>query len=233
MTAAQALFHPHGARGRLITLEGGEGAGKSTQLAHIVRWLLEGGIEAIGTREPGGSPDAEILRTFLLSGRLASLGPAAEAILFAAARIDHIDATIEPALAAGKCVVCDRFADSTRAYQGAREQLDPCFLRALERVTLGAVRPDLTLIFDLPAAEGLARAGLRREPDEGPDRFEGEDLRFHENLRAAFLAIAAAEPERCAVIDASQPEEEVSQAIFGIISKRLFAPPATEQAPSG
>jgi dTMP kinase len=233
MTAAQALFHPHGARGRLITLEGGEGAGKSTQLGHIVRWLQEKGIEAVGTRAPGGSPGAEGLRTFLLSGRLASLGPAAEAILFAAARIDHIDATIEPSLAAGKCVVCDRFADSTRAYQGAREQLDPRFLRALERVTLGAVRPDLTLIFDLPAAQGLTRAGLRRGSAEGPDRFEGEDLRFHESLRAAFLAIAAAEPERCAVIDASQSEADVSRAIFGIISKRLFAPPVAGQAANG
>jgi dTMP kinase len=233
MTAARAHLHSQGARGRLITLEGGEGAGKSTQLAHIMRWLQQSGIEAIGTREPGGSPGAEILRTFLLSGRLASLGPAAEAILFAAARIDHIDATIEPALSAGKFVVCDRYADSTRAYQGAQEQLDPRFLRALERVTLGTVRPDLTLIFDLPAAEGLARAGLRRGHSEGPDRFEGEDLRFHESLRATFLAIAAAEPGRCAVVDASQPEESVSQAIFDIISKRLLVPAAAKQADVG
>src|SRR5262249_5914227 len=159
-TAARAQLHERGARGRLITLEGGEGAGKSTQLAHIVRWLQQRGIDAIGTREPGGSPGADILRRFLLSGRAASLGPAAEAILFSAARIDHIDATIDPALCAGRFVVCDRFADSTRIYQGAREQLDPRFLRALERVTLGAVRPDLTLIFDLPPAEGLARARL-------------------------------------------------------------------------
>jgi dTMP kinase len=234
MTAAQAHLHSQGARGRLITLEGGEGAGKSTQLAHIMRWLQQSGIEAIGTREPGGSPGAEILRMFLLSGRLAILGPAAEAILFAAARIDHIDAMIEPALSAGKFVVCDRYSDSTRAYQGAQEQLDPRFLRALERVTLGTVRPDLTLIFDLPAAEGLARASLRRGHAEGPaDRFEGEDLRFHESLRATFLAIAAAEPGRCAVVDASQPEEGVSQAIFDIISKRLLVPAAAKQADVG
>jgi dTMP kinase len=209
------------ARGRLITLEGGEGAGKSTQLAHILRWLKQIGIEAIGTREPGGAPGAEILRKILLSGRVAHLGPAAEALLFAAARIDHIDATIEPALACGRFVVCDRFADSTRAYQGALGKADPRFLRALERVTLGAVRPDLTLIFDLPAGEGLARAASRRSGG-GPDRFEAEDLQFHESLRSAFLAIAAEEPARCAVIDALRPEEEVSQTIFDIIEDRLL-----------
>jgi dTMP kinase len=225
MTTVNAQLHAPVARGRLITLEGGEGAGKSTQLAHILHWLKQLGIEAIGTREPGGSPGAEILRKVLLSGSVARLGPAAEALLFAAARIDHIDATIEPALASSRFVVCDRFADSTRAYQGAQENLDPPFLRALERVTLGAVRPDLTLIFDLPPAQGLARAASRRG-GESPDRFEGEDLRFHESLRAAFLAIATEEPGRCAVIDASRPEEDVSQTIFGIISERLLAPVA-------
>jgi dTMP kinase len=225
MTKVNAQLHAPVARGRLITLEGGEGAGKSTQLAHILHWLKQLGIEAIGTREPGGSPGAEILRKVLLSGSVVRLGPAAEALLFAAARIDHIDATIEPALASSRFVVCDRFADSTRAYQGAPGKLDPLFLRALERITLGAVRPDLTLIFDLPPAQGLARAASRRG-DESPDRFEGEDLRFHESLRAAFLAIATEEPGRCAVIDASRPEEDVSQTIFGIISERLLSPAA-------
>lgn len=219
------LQAPH-ARGRFITLEGGEGAGKSTQLAHILDWLRKKGIDAIGTREPGGSPGAEVLRKILLSGSLAGLGPAAEALLFAAARIDHIDATIEPALASGKFVVCDRFADSTRAYQGAQGKADPKFLRALERVALGPLRPDLTLIFDLPAAEGLARAEGRRSGGDKPDRFEAEALHFHESLRAAFLAIAAEEPERCAVIDAARTEEKVSQAIFGVISERLLAPAA-------
>jgi dTMP kinase len=233
MTEAGAQPPSLAARGRLITLEGGEGTGKSTQVPHIVRWLQQTGFEAIGTREPGGSPGAEILRRFLLSGRVASLGPAAEALLFAAARIDHIEATIEPALSTGMFVVCDRYADSTRAYQGAREQLDPRFLRALERVTLGTVRPDLTLIFDLPAAEGLARAQFRRGGGENPDRFEGEDLQFHESLRAGFLAIAAAEPGRCAVVDASRSEEDVAQEIFAIISDRLLAPAAVQQAHSG
>ena len=162
----------------LITLEGGEGAGKSTQIAHLLRNLRKAGIEAIGTREPGGSPGAEILRKVLLSGSVARLGPAAEAILFAAARVDHIDKKIEPALAAGTFVVCDRFADSTRAYQGARGQVDPQFLRALERITLGDVRPGLTLILDLPVAEGLARAAARRGAGDAPDRFEREDFRI-------------------------------------------------------
>ncbi|MGB6177368.1 MAG: dTMP kinase, partial [Methylocella sp.] len=188
MSEARPQIHAARERGFLITLEGGEGVGKSTQAGHLLRNLRKAGIEAIGTREPGGSPGAEILRKVLLSGAVARLGPAAEAILFAAARVDHIDKTIEPALAAGTFVVCDRFADSTRAYQGARGQLDPQFLRALERVTLGDVRPGLTLIFDLPVAQGLARAAARRGAGEAPDRFEREDLEFHESLRAAFLA---------------------------------------------
>ena len=220
-------------RGSFVTLEGGEGVGKSTQVRHLLRNLKEAGIAAIGTREPGGSPGAEILREVLLSGGVARLGPAAEAILFAAARIDHIDKTIEPALSAGTLVVCDRFADSTRAYQGARGQLDPRFLRALERVTLGDLRPDLTLILDLPAAEGLARAAARRGANETPDRFEHEDLRFHESLRAAFLAIAVAEPARTAVIDAARSEADVAQAIFEAVLNRIIAPVRAKQARRG
>jgi dTMP kinase len=220
-------------RGSFITLEGGEGVGKSTQTIHLLRNLGSAGIEAVGTREPGGSPGAEILRKVLLSGDVARLGPAAEAILFAAARVDHIDKTIEPALAAGTFVVCDRFADSTRAYQGTRGQLDPRFLRALERVTLGDVRPGLTLILDLPVAEGLARAAARRGARDAPDRFEREDFAFHESLRAAFLALAAAEPVRCAVIDAARAEGEVARAIFEVVSNRLIAPAAAKQAGRG
>jgi dTMP kinase len=230
MSEARAQIHVTRERGSFITLEGGEGVGKSTQTGHLLRNLRNAGIEAIGTREPGGSPGAEILRKVLLSGDVARLGPTAEAILFAAARVDHIDHTIEPALAGGIVVVCDRFADSTRAYQGTRGQLDPRFLRALERVTLGDVRPGLTLILDLPAAEGLARAAARRDARERPDRFEREDLEFHESLRAAFLAMAVAEPERCAVIDAARAEEEVARAIFEVVSNRLIAQGAAKQA---
>lgn len=201
-------------------------------MGHLLRNLREAGIEAIGTREPGGSPGAEILRNVLLSGSVARLGPAAEAILFTAARIDHIDKTIRPALAAGTFVVCDRFADSTRAYQGASGELDPRFLNALERVALSGVRPDLTLILDLPAAEGLARAAARRSAAEA-DQFEREDLQFHERLRAAFLSIAAAEPARCAIIDAAGSEEDVARAIFDAVLERLIAPAAGKQTRHG
>jgi dTMP kinase len=219
-------------RGAFITLEGGEGAGKSTQLAHILRFLHEKGIEAIGTREPGGSPGAEVIRGVLLSGSLSDLGPAAEAILFGAARIDHIEKKIKPALMAGTFVVCDRFSDSTRAYQGAGGGLDPRFSRALERVVLGDVKPDLTLILDLPPSLGLARAAARRRAGDSPDRFEREDTQFHETLRAAFLAIAAAEPKRCAVIDAGPPEDVVARTIFNVIEKRLLCPAAARLARS-
>jgi dTMP kinase len=216
-------------RGKLITLEGGEGAGKSTQIGHLLRRLGAAGIEAIATREPGGSEGAEILRKILLSGVVKPLGPAAEAILFAAARIDHIDNTIEPALRAGKWVVSDRFSDSTRAYQGGAGEIDPRVLNALERVALGDLRPDLTLILDLPAEEGLRRAARRRAPGETLDRFEGEDLRFHQSLRASFLAIAAADAGRCAVIDAGAPEAEVADAIWRVASARLIAAPAEQE----
>jgi dTMP kinase len=209
-------------RGTFITLEGGEGVGKSTQMRHLIARLQSRGVEAISTREPGGSPGAEILRDLLLSGMIKDLGPKAEAILFAAARIDHIDHTIAPALAANKWVVCDRFADSTRAYQGALGGLDPGFLRALERVTVGETRPDLTLILDLPPEIGLARAAARRGAGQASDRFEGEGLAFHEALRKAYLAIAAAEPERCVLVDADHSEEEVAQAIWDTVSYRLF-----------
>ncbi len=209
------------ARGKFITLEGGEGAGKSTQSGHLLRRLRAEGIEAVATREPGGSERAEILRRILLSGVVKPLGPAAEAILFAAARIDHIDYLIEPALAVGKWVVSDRFADSTRAYQGGA--IDPRLINALERVALGDLKPDLTLILDLPPEEGLRRAARRRAKGEEADRFEGEDLRFHEALRAAFLAIAAADPGRCAVIDASLPVAQVAEAIGAVVSERLLA----------
>lgn len=216
-------------RGTFITLEGGEGAGKSTQVRYLVARLQARGIEAISTREPGGSPGAEILRDLLLSGMIKALGAKAEAILFAAARIDHIDHTIAPALSAGKWVVCDRFADSTRAYQGTLGGLDPGFLRALERVTVGDTRPDLTLILDLPPEIGLARAAERRGMSAPTDRFEAEGLAFHEALRKAYLAIAAAEPDRCVVVDAAHSEDEVAQAIWDAISHRLLDTDASVQ----
>lgn len=228
MIEAAGRSPPARGRGAFITLEGGEGAGKSTQAARVAQRLRQVGIEAISTREPGGSPGAEILRQTLLSGLFKPLGPAAEALLFAAARIDHIDATIEPALAAGAFVVSDRFADSTRVYQGALGGLDPRFVRALERVALGGLRPDLTIILDLPPEEGLARAAARRKSGEGADRFESEDIRFHEGLRDAYLEIAALEPSRCVVIDAGRPEAEAARAIWDAISDRILRRRARE-----
>ena len=206
--------------GRFITLEGGEGAGKSVQAKRLEEKLLALGLEVVRTREPGGSPYAEELREAILSGFAAQFGPEGEALLFAAARIDHLDKTILPALARGAWIVCDRFADSTRAYQGVAGDLPPAFVTGLEEVVVGANRPDLTLILDVPAETGLERARARRGT-ESADRFEAEGLEFHETLRRAFLDIAAAEPERCVVIDARKPEEEVAEAIWSAVEERL------------
>lgn len=212
--------------GRFITIEGGEGGGKSTQSKALVARLRAVGVQAIATREPGGSPSAEKIREVLLAGTFKTLGTKAEALLFAAARIDHLDLLIKPALAAGTWVVCDRFHDSTRAYQGALGSLDPGFLETLERVTLAGTKPDLTLILDLPAKLGLTRAAMRRTAGAAPDRFEAESLAFHQTLRQAFLAIAASEPDRCVVVDATQAPEDVEQAIWDAVSYRLPVPEA-------
>lgn len=210
-------------RGRFVTLEGGEGAGKSTQQKILLERLEQAGIRAIGTREPGGSPKAEQLREILLSGAAAPMGPLAEAMLFCAARIDHLDQTIRPALAQGIWVVCDRFSDSTRAYQGTLGNVDPRLIRALERVTLGDTRPNLTLVMDLPAEIGLARAAARRGTVGAVDRFEAENMAFHRALRASFRAIAEAEPKRCVLIDASGRTAEVAERIWGAITRQLFS----------
>ncbi len=208
------------APGRFITLEGGEGVGKSVQARRLAARLGEAGLSVVLTREPGGSPGAEALREVILSGGAARYGAIGEAILFSAARIDHIDATIAPALKRGEWVVSDRFLDSTRAYQGAAGRLDPALVASLERVAVGACRPDLTLVLDLPAAEGLARASARRG-EAAADRFEGEGLVFHETLRRAFLAIVEAEPDRCVAIDARPGEGEVAAAIWAAVRARL------------
>jgi dTMP kinase len=208
------------APGRFITLEGGEGAGKSVQARRLAARLGEAGLDVVLTREPGGSPGAEALREVILSGGAARYGAIGEAILFSAARIDHIDATIAPALRRGEWVVSDRFLDSTRAYQGAAGRLDPDLVASLERVAVGACRPDLTLVLDLPAAEGLARASARRG-EAAADRFEGEGLAFHETLRRAFREIVVAEPQRCVLIDARPGEGEVAAAIWAAVRARL------------
>ena len=219
-----------GKRGAFITLEGGEGGGKSTQAKALAARLERAGVRAIVTREPGGSDTAERIREALLAGRFEALGPKAEALLFAAARIDHLDQTIRPALAQGTWVVCDRFHDSTRAYQGALGNIDPRFLRSLERVTLAGTLPDLTLILDLPAEIGMRRAVLRRHLGVPADRFEKQSSDFHEALRQAFLAIAAAEPNRCVIVDAALSRGDVEQAIWTAVLHRLNLPVALPTA---
>jgi dTMP kinase len=206
--------------GKFITFEGGEGAGKSTQAALLEKRLSGMGIGVVLTREPGGSPGAEIIRHVLLSGAARRFGASAEALLFAAARADHLDTVIKPALQAGRWVVCDRFIDSTRVYQGIVGQVDMPFIRGLERLTIGASRPDLTFMLDLPAETGLARAQARRG-DAGPDRFETEDLAYHQALNAGFRAIAAEEKQRCVLIDANRPPERVAADIWQAVCQRL------------
>jgi dTMP kinase len=208
-------------RGRFITFEGGEGAGKSTQVRRLVSRLEERGIEVIATREPGGSPKAEALRDVLLSGAAARFGAAGEAILFSAARIDHVDNTIAPALARGAWVVSDRFADSTRAYQGTLGRLDSGLIRELERIAIASARPDLTIFLDIPSEAGLLRVSRRRN-GEPADRFEAEGIEFHAKLRKAFLDIAAAEPERCVVVNALAPEDDVAAAVWDEVERRLL-----------
>jgi dTMP kinase len=209
-------------RGSFITFEGGEGAGKSTQIERIRSRLAAAGLDVLVTREPGGSPRAEEIRAFILSGKARALGSAAEALLFSAARLDHLDRTIRPALARGTHVLCDRFADSTRAYQGALGKVDDKLLASLERVVVSDTRPDLTFVLDLPADLGLERARRRREAKgERTDRFEAEDARFHESLREAFLRIAAADPRRCVVIDAARDPDAVERDIWTALQERL------------
>jgi len=174
----------------------------------------------VTTREPGGTPKAEAYRGALLAGVAKPYGPMAEALLFSAARIDHLDALIRPALARGAALLCDRFSDSTRAYQGAAGGLEPGLLRALERVVVGPTRPDLTLILDLPPEIGLERAQARAGSGAA-DRFEAESLDFHRRLRDAFREIARAEPERCAVIDAGAEPDAVEGAIRAAVAARL------------
>lgn len=205
------------ARGRFITLEGGEGAGKSTQASRLADWLRGRGVPVLVTREPGGSPRAEALRELLLTGRVAPFGAEAEALVFAIARAEHLEATIRPALQAGDWVVCDRFLDSTWAYQGSAG-VAPRVLARLDRIAVGGDRPDLTLILDLPPEIGLARMRAR---SNAPDRFEGDGIAQHAARRRAFLDIAAREPQRCAIIDASAGPDQVAADIRAIVEQRL------------
>ncbi|HEY7229288.1 MAG TPA: dTMP kinase [Pseudolabrys sp.] len=207
-------------RGHFITFEGGEGSGKSTHAATLAQRLKALGYDVVLTREPGGSTGAEIIRHILLSGIAKPLGAETEAILFAAARDDHVRNTILPALKSGSWVICDRFIDSTRVYQGQLGNVDQRLIRSLERVTVGQAVPELTFILDVPAQIGLERAKSRRGHSEA-DRFEAESMEFHEKLRQAYRTLAAAEPDRCVVIDGRPPREAVSDRIWSIVEERL------------
>jgi dTMP kinase len=206
------------AQGRFITFEGGEGAGKSTQLKRVAARLQAAGQEVVATREPGGSPGAESIRELVLNGAADRWSPVTETLLMYAARRDHVERVIRPALTRGAWVVCDRFADSTRAYQGAAGGTEPKLIAALETYILEETRPDLTLIFDLPVEVGLERAHLRAGAEM---RFESKGQAFHERLREGFLSIAKAEPERCAVIDATGSVDEVEARVWAAVDGRL------------
>ena len=213
--------------GKFITFEGGEGAGKSTQVRFLAERLKRAGVTCVPTREPGGTATAEAIRRLLLSGLAEQLGVDGEAVLFAAARADHVEHVIRPALDAGQWVLSDRFFDSTHVYQSAA---DPHFLDALDRVAVGTTLPDLTIILDLPAEVGMARAAARTaESGTVPDRFERDETALHEARRQAFLKIAAAAPERCVVVDATLPEAEVAEAVWQAVDTRLIRPAAPQQ----
>lgn len=202
-------------RGRFITLEGGEGAGKSTQSSLLIQALAERGIRAIATREVGGAPGAEAIRELWLSKPQGYWDPMTEVFLIMAARREHLHKTILPALEAGTWVISDRFVDSTRAYQGIGLDLGVDRIDALYREVAGSFWPDKTLLFDLPVETGLARMHSR---SGACDRYEAQSVAFHETLRAAFLKLAAAEPTRFAVLDASQTVEAVAQAAMKQVS---------------
>lgn len=208
-------------RGRFVTFEGGEGAGKSTQIRLLADRLRGRGVDVVVTREPGGSVLAERLRALLLGGKAHDLGPLAEAALFSAARADHVDRLIRPAVLSGQWVLSDRFADSTRVYQGAVGAVPMAQVAALEALALDGLKPDLTLVLDLPAEIGVRRANARRG-EEVADRFERDDLAIHEARRQGFLALAKAEPQRVAAIDADAPADVVAGRVWAEVERRLL-----------
>ena len=223
------------ALGKFITFEGGEGTGKSTQARLLAERLATTGVKTLLTREPGGSKKAEQIRALLLSGKIKHFGPFGEALMFSLARLDHLEKAIRPALRKGLWVVCDRFSDSTRAYQGAAGGLDQDLVEGLERVVVGRTRPQLTIILDLPPEVGLERA-RRRAADEGDqkssgnpagdttagrDRFETQDLEFHKRLRQEFLDIAAENKIRYSVLNAVIPADKLAQQVWRVVSQRF------------
>ncbi len=209
---------------RFITFEGGEGVGKSTQVKHLLNRLSHSGINAVRTREPGGTPKAEAIRSFILQGNSESWGTGAEAVLFAAARLDHVNQLIAPNLASGKWVISDRFHDSTRAYQGLTGGVEPRLIDALEELALDGHAPELTIVMDMDPALAFERVEQRALETGIPvssDRFERENLEWHQNLRQAFLDIAKDNPNRCFVVSAEGDELELANEIWSIVRKKF------------
>ena len=233
-------------RGRFLVFEGIEGAGKSTQLPLVERRLRDAGVETLATREPGGTPLGESLRAVLLDPRFTGMSPAAELLVMFAARAEHLAKVIEPALAAGTWVLCDRFTDATFAYQGGGRGVDAARIAVLEETVQGRVRPDRVLVLDVPVEVGLARAGRRRRAGQqradqrgqmsmelpavpagtgtahgAADRFEREDVEFFRRVREVYLERARTYPERYAVIDASADEETTTERVLAAIPERF------------
>lgn len=220
--------------GKFITLEGGEGSGKSTQARRLSDFLRTMGRETILTREPGGTPFAEQVRTLILSGSTARHGPTAEALLFFAARSDHVESLIRPALAHGTWVICDRFSDSTRVYQGVAGAMPLAAIETLDRIVVGETRPDLTLFLDMDPVQGLARAAERRaargQQPSVPDPYEQRGIEFHQRLREGYLQIARAEPARCRIIDAQGTPDVVEDRMRNAV-RQHFASDLAGKAP--
>jgi dTMP kinase len=209
-------------KGRFVTFEGGEGVGKSTQIRRLAASLTAAGIDVLVTREPGAAPgmlaQANAIRQLLVEGEPGTWQPESEALLNYAQRLEHVRRVIAPALAAGRWVLCDRFADSTMAYQGYGHRLGPGFVRKLHNLILGRLKPDLTLMFDLPVEVGLKRALARAGAET---RYERMDIAFHKRLRQGFRAIARAEPKRCTLVEADGSEDQVAARIAMLVGKRF------------
>lgn len=213
----------HEPRGRFIAFEGGEGAGKSTQVKALVARLRDRGLEVVQTREPGGSPGAEALRDLLVQGDAGRWSPLSELLMMYAARADHLEKVIRPALARGAWVVCDRFADSSRAYQGAGGGVAPALIEQVDQAVVADTQPDLVLVMDMPVAVGLMRCQEREKlSGSNENRFESKGLAFHERLRQGFLDRAAAVPQRYRVIDAARAIEPIAADVWDAVH-RAFA----------
>ncbi|KKB77975.1 thymidylate kinase [Devosia soli] len=218
------LEAPNRRPARFITFEGGEGVGKSTQVKRLLANLATQSIEAVRTREPGGTPKAEAIRSFILQGRSESWGAGAEAVLFAAARLDHVNQLIAPNLEKGTWVISDRFSDSTRAYQGLTGGVSPKLIDALEQLALDGHTPDLTIVLDMDPETAFKRVEQRAIEDGlalTGDRFEKEELDWHRRLREGFLDIARNNTDRCVVLSANQAEESLEQEIWSVVRTRF------------